>query len=120
MPGGGKEAATAGPHLEHLLESIADGASWQNGWTIEGVAKNMLTISKSIGVCVEAPAKKLAEHGDALQLELGEQTSNLHHSTRSVLKGNVKNDSRQYQRATRRFKLAMTFTFELSCFSFMC
>lgn len=75
---------------------------------------------QSIGVRIEAPAKKLAEHGDALQLELGEQTSNLHHSTRSVLKGTLKNASRQYQRATRRFKLAMTFTFDFSCFSFIC
>ena len=39
MPGGGREAATAGPLLEHLVESIADGASWQNEWKNNGVAK---------------------------------------------------------------------------------
>lgn len=57
--------------------------------------------------CSQAPAKKLAEYGDALQEELGSGTSALHHSTRSVVKGTVKNASRQYQRATRRFKMAM-------------
>lgn len=42
MPGGGREAATAGPLLEHLVESIADGASWQNEWKNNGVAKKVL------------------------------------------------------------------------------
>ena len=55
----------------------------------------------------QAPAKKFAEMGDALQEELGSGTSALHHSTRSVVKGTLKNASRQYQRAARRFKMAM-------------
>lgn len=56
----------------------------------------------------KAPAKSLAEHGDALQLELQTEASSLHHSTRSVLKGTLKNASRQYQRALGRFGMAMT------------
>ena len=59
------------------------------------------------GLFPQAPAKKLAEYGDALQEELGSGTSALHHSTRSVVKGTLKNASRQYQRAARRFKMAM-------------
>lgn len=55
----------------------------------------------------KAPAKRFAEQGDALQLELGASTSLLHSSTKSVVKGSIKNASRQYQRAVKRFKMAL-------------
>ena len=59
------------------------------------------------------------EHGDALSAELREGSSGLHHSTRSVLKGTLKNASRQYQRATRRFNLALKLHFALETIYFV-
>ena len=58
-------------------------------------------------VLAQAPAKRFAEQGTALQLELGTATSVLRQSTRSVVKGTIKNASRQYQRAVGRFNMAM-------------
>ena len=114
MPGCGEDA---GPLLKHLVETIADGVSWIKSFE-HGSNKSIFKKCQFVSCCVysatpphgliEAPAKKMAEHGDALQLELGECSSSLHHSTRSVMKGTLKNASRQYQRATRRFNLAMS------------
>lgn len=58
----------------------------------------------------KAPAKKLQEHGQALRLELqgsGAPSTVLHKSTRTVLKGHLKNASRQYKRLVVRFGFAL-------------
>lgn len=62
----------------------------------------------------KAPAKRFAEQGDALQEELGPSTSALHSSTKAVVKGTIKNASRQYQIAVRRLGMAMTLGLYLS------
>ena len=62
----------------------------------------------------KAPAKKLQEHGHALRLELqgsAAPATVLHKSTRTVLKGHLKNASRQYKRVVVRFGFAL----KLSC-----
>ena len=62
----------------------------------------------------KAPAKKLQEHGHALRLELegsAAPATVLHKSTRTVLKGHLKNASRQYKRVVARFGFAL----KLSC-----
>lgn len=56
----------------------------------------------------EAPAKTLQAHGKALQAELRcDPALALHHSTTSVLKGNLKNASRKYKTTVHRFGMAL-------------
>ena len=63
----------------------------------------------------EAPAKAFAAQGKALREEIS-NSAVLHGSTQSVLKGHLKNSSRQYKRAVNRFNLAMTLVPETSAF----
>ena len=107
MPGG---SPTPGPLVEYVVETIADGVSCLHvSCQFEGsMAYFSLRYSLSCGHGFpKAPAKRFAEHGDALQEELGSSTSALHSSTRAVVKGTIKNASRQYQNAVRRLGMAM-------------
>lgn len=71
-----------------------------------------------VSIPPKAPAKKFVEQGQALQLELGSATSSLHRSTQSVVKGTLKNASRQYQRTVQRFNMGMNLRTDLTCFLF--
>ena len=56
----------------------------------------------------QAPAKKMAEQGQALRAELQcAPGAVLHSSTQSVVKGSLKNASRQYKRAVMRFSMSL-------------
>lgn len=144
MPGA-SSSSTPGPLITHIVETIADGVACLlndgllqvspcvphlHHWLIRRTLFWLLRLeelrtptqassirSHLLAEPAEAPAQTLQAHGTALQNELQcDPCAALHPSTVTMLGRSIKNASRQYQRAAKRFGFSLNLCPDLKRF----